>query len=186
VPLLGQVQRRTAKGIGRIIDRIEKIVTLGKVGRWPAAVSQRDATLYLPYLHRRLSAGKKQMIRQALTTFSALLLLVVGLAGCGSRPAGQIDSRLVGVWESRRGFTGTDTLDFKNDGTVQVTAFDGKKKKSYVGQWFVAEQGKEQIKVSMQAQGKEAFRTRRVKFHDDGSFELREGGTLLGRFEKKG
>lgn len=126
------------------------------------------------------------MIRQAMTVFFALFFLAWGLVGCGGRPAGPLDSRLVGRWESRRGFTGTDTLAFKQDGTVEVMAFDGKNKKSYVGRWYVAEQGKEQIKVSMQAQGKEAFRTRRVKFHDDGSFELREGGTLLGRFEKKG
>jgi hypothetical protein len=118
-----------------------------------------------------------------------LLLIVPLLAvlGCGGRtgPQGPLDSRLYGVWESRRGFVGTDTIDFHKDGTMKVTADDGQKKKSYTAQWYVTEQGKEQIKVNMQAQGKEEFRVRRIKFHEDGTFEMTEGSKILGRFEKK-
>jgi uncharacterized lipoprotein NlpE involved in copper resistance len=91
----------------------------------------------------------------------------------------------VGTWESRRGFVGTDTLAFHSDGTMQVTAFDGNKKKSYNAQWYVKEKGKDEIKLSMQAQGKEEFRVRLLKFREDGSFEMTEGKKILGRFEKK-
>jgi hypothetical protein len=118
-----------------------------------------------------------------------LLLLLLSLAllvGCGSsRPLGPLDSRLYGHWESRRGFVGTDTLDFHSDGTLKVTADDGKQKKSYTSHWYVKEAGKEEVKLSMQAQGKEEFRVRSVKFRGDGSFEMSEGNKILGRFEKK-
>jgi hypothetical protein len=114
-----------------------------------------------------------------------VLCLAAAIAGCGSRPAGPLDQRLYGEWESRRGFVGTDMLDFRDDGTLKVTAFDGNKTKSYTAQWYVSAPGKEDIKLNMQAQGKEEFRTRRVKFRDDGSFELSEGSKILGRFERK-
>jgi hypothetical protein len=115
-----------------------------------------------------------------------LLVLLTAVTGCGSsRPLGQLDSRLYGKWESRRGFVGTDTLDFRSDGTLKVTADDGKKKKSYTSHWYVKDAGKTQIKLSMQAQGKEEFRVRSLKFREDGSFEMSEGAKILGRFEKK-
>ena len=115
-----------------------------------------------------------------------VLLSLSLLVGCGSsRPLGPLGSRLYGKWESRRGFTGTDTLDFRSDGTLEVTADDGKKKKKYTSHWYVKDGGKEQIKLSMQAQGKEEFRVRSVKFRDKTSFEMSEGNKILGRFEKK-
>jgi hypothetical protein len=115
-----------------------------------------------------------------------LFLLLTLLAGCGSsRPLGPLDSRLYGKWEARRGFTGTDTLDFRSDGTMEVTADDGQKKKKYTSHWYVKDAGKEQVKLSMQAQGKEEFRVRSVKFRDKTSFEMSEGNKILGRFEKK-
>ena len=115
-----------------------------------------------------------------------LLFVLAAFFGCGrSGPIGPLDSRLYGKWESRRGFVGTDTLDFHSDGTLKVTADDGKKKKSYTSHWYVKDAGKTQIKLSMQAQGKEEFRVRSVKFRGDGSFEMSEGNKILGRFEKK-
>jgi len=114
-----------------------------------------------------------------------LLLSVSLLIGCGSRPLGALDSRLYGKWESRRGFTGTDTLDFRSDGTLEVTADDGKQKKKYSSHWYVKEAGQDLIKLSMQAQGKEEFRVRSVKFRGKTSFEMSEGNKILGRFEKK-
>lgn len=98
-----------------------------------------------------------------------LLLSLTAQIGCGSsRPLGPLDSRLYGKWESRRGFLGTDTLDFHSDGTLKVTDDDGKKKKSYTSHWYIKDAGKTQIKLSMQAQGKEEFRVRSVKFREDG------------------
>ena len=115
-----------------------------------------------------------------------LLLFLTLLVGCRpSRPLGPLDSRLYGKWECRRGFTGTDTLDFRSDGTMEVTADDGKKKKKYTSHWFVKDAGKEQLKLSMQAQGKEEFRVRSLKFRGKSSFEMSEGNKILGRFEKK-
>ena len=102
-------------------------------------------------------------------------------------PLGPLDSRLYGTWESRRGFMGTDTIHFRSDGTMKVTADDGKKKKSYTSHWYVKDSSKKgELKLNMQAQGKDEFRTRSVKFHEDGTFEMSEGGKILGRFEKKG
>jgi hypothetical protein len=113
------------------------------------------------------------------------LQLAVALVGCGSRPLGPLDARLYGKWEARRGFVGTDTLDFRSDGTLEVTSDDGQKKKKYTSHWYVKDAGKEQIKLSMQAQGKEEFRVRSVKFRGKASFEMSEGNKILGRFEKK-
>jgi hypothetical protein len=117
------------------------------------------------------------------------LVLIVGLAamaGCGSAgPAGPLDSRLYGTWESRRGFVGTDTLDFRQDGSLKVTADDGKKKKSYTAQWYVQQAGVDPLSLNMQSQGKPEFRARRVTFLEDGSFEMKEGSKILGRFQKK-
>jgi len=113
------------------------------------------------------------------------VVATIAVAGC-SDPTGPLDSRLYGKWESRRGFVATDTIDFHDDGTVKVTSFDGEKKKAYTARWYVKEKGQEQIKINMQAKGKSEFRTRSVKFHDDGSFEMTEGGQILGRFERKG
>jgi hypothetical protein len=116
----------------------------------------------------------------------AIATVSLVLAGCGKTgPLGPLDSRLYGKWESRRGFVQTDTIDFMSDGTMKVTSSDGKKKKSYTSQWYVSEKGDKQIKVSMQAQGKSEFRVRRIKFFEDGAFEMREGDKTLGRFEKK-
>lgn len=116
-----------------------------------------------------------------------LVLLLATAIGCGeASTAGPVDARLIGKWESRRGFVGTDTIDFRSDGTANISSFDGKKKKSYTAQWYVKEPGEEQIKINMQARGKEEFRVRKVKFRPDGSFEMTEGGTIIGRFERKG
>jgi hypothetical protein len=116
-----------------------------------------------------------------------VVVLLLPCAGCGpNRPLGPLDSRLYGKWESRRGFVGTDTIDFHSDGTMKVTADDGKNKKSYSSHWYVKGAGKQSISLSMQAQGKEEFRVRSVKFLEDGSFEMKEGSKILGRFEKKG
>ena len=115
-----------------------------------------------------------------------IVVAILACIGCGkSGPLGPLDSRLYGKWESRRGFVGTDTLDFRSDGTLKVTADDGKKKKSYTSHWYVKDAGKTQIKLSMQAQGKEEFRVRSVKFRGKSSFEMSEGNKILGRFEKK-
>lgn len=115
-----------------------------------------------------------------------VLTCLLALAGCGSSgPAGPLDSRLYGTWESRRGFVGTDTLDFQQDGSMKVTADDGKKKKSYTAQWYVKQAGADPLSLNMQAQGKKEFRARRVTFLDDGSFEMKEGNKILGRFQKK-
>ena len=114
-----------------------------------------------------------------------LLLAVAMIVGCGSRPQGPLDSRLYGSWESRRDFVSSDTLDFKSDGSLKVTASDGKTSKSYTAQWYVKESGDDEIKINMQAQGKQEFRVRRIKFLNDGSFEMKEGNKILGRFGKK-
>jgi hypothetical protein len=125
------------------------------------------------------------MDRLTLLGWSIALATLPGLLGCGHRPAGPLDARLLGVWESRRGFVGTDTLDFRDDGTLRVTTSDGQQEKSYTAQWYVAQPGAEPLKLSMQAQGKKEFRVRHLSFRDDGSFEMREGNNILGRFERQ-
>lgn len=108
------------------------------------------------------------------------------IAGCGSSPSGPIDKRLIGKWETRRGLSNTLTIDFKNDGTAQVTNTEEGKSKSYTAKWYVAEKGKEKIKINMQAGGTSKYEMRGIKFLEGDFLEMNQGGKILGRFQKLG
>lgn len=108
------------------------------------------------------------------------------IVGCGSS-GGPTDPRLVGVWETRKGFNGTLTIQFNDDGTANVASNDGNDTKKYTVNWYVDGESEKGIRVQMQPGGKKEYELRTAKFIDKTSMELKgPGGKSLGRFQRKG
>jgi len=101
----------------------------------------------------------------------ALSLSCMLITGCG----GSTDSRLVGVWENRQGFTKSIRIKFADDGSMIVaTKTDGRSSEPMHGSWHVATTDSKRITINISLKGK--TRQRWVTFLGEDLIEMSEGG----------
>jgi hypothetical protein len=118
-----------------------------------------------------------------------IILWACTLLGCGRSPqssikSGPVSDKLIGTWEARRGFTEKISIQFKKDNTATVTTTKDNKSNTVVSGWYVQEDGVKELKIQIQAGKNNEYEARTVKWQDANSFELKRGGTPLGRFVK--
>jgi len=93
------------------------------------------------------------------------------VSGCG----GPTDSRLVGVWENRQGFTKSTRIKFAADGSMIVaTKTEGQGSEQMKGSWYVVTPSSGEritIKVSLKGESRE----RSVKFLEGDLIEMSAG-----------
>lgn len=114
----------------------------------------------------RLPCGAARMA----ATFVCVALIVscMLVSGCG----GPTDSRLVGVWENRQGFSKSTRIKFAADGSMIVaTKTEGQGSEQMKGSWYVVTPGGGEritIKVSLKGESRE----RSVKFLEQDLIEM--------------
>ena len=130
---------------------------------------------------------KTKLGGMSLSLLLAGMVLTLGLGCNGSvKPKGPISPRLVGKWEARKTFVETITIEFREDGSTVITDTKGDKASSFTGSWYLVEDGKDQLKIQMQASKKGGMEARTVKFQDADFFELKQGAKIAGRFKRLG
>jgi len=117
-------------------------------------------------------ALKSALQRQPAASAMATLLLLIAVAGCGN----SVDARLVGVWETRQGFTKSTRIKFAADGGMTVaTKTDDETSDPTSGSWHVvATDGGSRLTVKISLSGK-GSRERVVRFLNDDLIEMSEG-----------
>jgi hypothetical protein len=110
--------------------------------------------------------------RQAAASVVTMLLLLIATAGCGNA----VDSRLVGVWETRQGFAKSTRIKFASDGSAIVATKTNRETSEPIsGSWHVvATDGNNRLTVKISLSGK-GSRERVVKFLNEDLIEMSEG-----------
>jgi hypothetical protein len=126
----------------------------------------------------------QQIIQRRSWLAVVTMLFCAIFSGCGASAPVAIDSRLLGKWEARRGFSGELKVEFLQSGVAKVIDTGAKPAKEYQVKWYLFEGGKESIKIHMQPGGKDAFELRTIKFLDANSMEMKVGAKILGRFQR--
>ena len=121
----------------------------------------------------------------------AVCLPMLGCNSRGSAKSGPLSPRLVGKWECRKGFAGTITLHFKDDGSLEVSETRENKPSGYNGTWRLVEDKKEadggndSLLIQMQTKKGGSLEHRTIKFQDSKNFDLKNGAKIMGRFQKQ-
>ena len=114
-------------------------------------------------------------IANALAISATLLVLT----GCG----GSTDPRMVGRWESRRGFANSLEVEFRGNGKLAVKSIESSGSKSHSGRWQVEGGSGDELTIRMKTGG--SYQVRKVKFLNEDFFVMTaSGGRTLGRFKR--
>ena len=111
-----------------------------------------------------------------------LLLLFLGVSGCG---LGGVDNRLVGRWETRKGFAKSTVMHLKADGSAEVVVSENQKAgKPITGSWGVTGESGGKLVVQIRLSGQTQQRT--IKFLNDDLLEMHDGSGGVTKYARMG